>query len=360
MRSLFYIDRNRIFYYGGNTSSPIELPFPPSVVADIEVLDEIELTKILSEFIKKNKIQHSSTLIFFSPSSFFKRDLPDSLKPEEYLLQKQKFIENVPFNHVLETTFEIKPEIKTVVVVNRDFTYSIRNVLQKLGFTIEAIVPSFALFSDQQINFNTTTAQTIMKHFSSLQKISFPIFESKQNSVQEESEEYESPPEPSRNKLYIMVSIFSILIVILIVVFMTFRSPKTSTKIKTAPISKPVIVNSPTVIISETILPSPVSSTDRPKNAVSIQVLNGSGILGQAEKIRDRLSAAGYENVVVGNAPQLNSNSTQIVVKPNVSLNHRVEVQKTINSISANSIIRENDEIEYDILITTYTDTTTN
>lgn len=69
--------------------------------------------------------------------------------------------------------------------------------------------------------------------------------------------------------------------------------------------------------VSPTPLPSP-SPTPEPtliRSEWSFEVLNGSGVTGQAKKIADEIKALGYEVVKTGNADKSSYASTQILAK---------------------------------------------
>lgn len=61
--------------------------------------------------------------------------------------------------------------------------------------------------------------------------------------------------------------------------------------------------------------PSPTPEPTLIKSEWSFEVLNGSGVTGQAKKIADEIKVLGYEVVKTGNADKSNYESTQILAK---------------------------------------------
>ncbi len=90
-----------------------------------------------------------------------------------------------------------------------------------------------------------------------------------------------------------------------------------------------------------------------PKATITFQVLNGSGIPGQADTVRDKLIALDYTNISTGNAPSLRSSRTLIVYKSRIPEFQIREVSDAISSVVGEVTTQVNEEINYDVLITT-------
>ena len=351
MRAVLYVDRTNLYYYGGNINTPLSIAPPQTVYSDMDVIDTEQLAFLMDNFVKTNKLQKCSVVIFFSSQSCFQKEFPKSMNPEEAEIQKNHFIDNVPFNKVLSMMYPQKKDVDTVVAVNRDLAYTLKDIMIKMRFTVEAIVPSFTLFGDQQTVFNINTAQEIVKHFSSLIKMSFPLEEQEKAISKEEQEEFkfqEEQPE-SKTRLFVIICAFAVLILILVYIVFSFRkTPKKNTQNTITPTAKLAQTIKPT----NNPIPSP-TEIHIPKQEIHIRILNGSGIPGQADVIRERLEAAGYTSIELGNAPTQESNTVSIVVKPETQLLHRQEIDLIIRSLGHATTIRESNEIDVDVLIST-------
>lgn len=77
---------------------------------------------------------------------------------------------------------------------------------------------------------------------------------------------------------------------------------------------------SPTPIeeITLTPTPEPVKADVVDKDTISINVLNGTGIAGEAKVMRDYLMTLGYSDITVGNASSQNYMITEIIYSTNV------------------------------------------
>lgn len=350
MRAVLYIDRTNFYYYGGNIHTPISLQPPLSVYSDMEIIDIDQLNALFQEFVKTNKIQHCSIVLFFSAQSCFQKDFPKTLKLEEFEAQKNQFIDFIPFNKIISVVCSLKKDADTVVAINREVAFALRDIFTKLQFDVEMIVPSFALFGDQPQTFNIHTAQNIVKHYSSLSKMSFPLVEQESKIQKADQDEFQEPQEhkESKMRLYLMIGFFVVLIAILVYMVFFFRKPP--------PVVKKVHTSSPSIAQIATATTTPVPSPTEvvvAKGDILIRILNASGVPGQADAVRDRLISTGYSKIEVGNSPTQESSTVSIVVKPTTQSFHRKEIDDIILSLGYTTTIRESKEIDVDVLITT-------
>jgi len=345
MRAVLYVDRTCLYYYGGNIHTPLTLQPPQTVYSDMEIIDADQLKNLILDFVKINKIQQCAMAIFFSAQTCFLKDLLKTMTPEDFEIQKNEFIGYVPFNKVLSVVSTQKKDANTIIAVNRELAYVLRDIFLKLQFEVEMIVPSFALFGDQQPIFNIDTAQNIVKHYSSLGKVSFPLVQQEPIVKSEDQDEFKEQKE-SKMHLYLMLGGFVILILILIYMVFFFRKAPAKNNAQNA--RAPTILIVPKVKPSNTPIPSPTVII-----AANVRILNGSGIPGQADIISERLVAGGYTKIELGNAPTQESENASIVVKPSVDIFHRKEIDDIITSLGHSTVIRESSEIDTDVLITT-------
>ena len=349
MRAVLYVDRTCLYYYGGNIHAPLTLQPPQTVYSDMEIIDADQLKNLIFDFVKTNKIQQCPMALFFSAQTCFLKDLLKTMAPEEFETQKNEFIGYVPFNKVLSIVSAQKKDANTIIAINRELAYTLRDIFSKLAFEVEMIVPSFALFGDQQPVFDVNTAQNIVKHYSSLGKVSFPLVEQEPIIKSEDQDEFKEQKQ-SKMRLYLMLGGFIVLILILIYMVFFFRKAPTKNNVQNA--RTPTISIAPKIKPSNTPVPSPAVLVAE-KNSINIRILNGSGIPGQADTISERLVAGGYTKIEVGNAPTQESENTSVVVKPSVDIAHRKEIDDIITSLGHSTVIRESSEIDTDILITT-------
>lgn len=354
MKSLIYIDRNNLYFYGGNVHAPLVLPFKPTTIRDIEIINSEQFEKELNDFIKNNKIEPTDTMIIIAHQSSFEKILDPKTPSDQIEILKKQFIDNVPFEEVLSKSF-ITPKGTKIIVVNKDLIYLIRDIFTRNHFNVEVIASIAALFPDSDITLNATSAQQILQKASAFKQYMFLLKDEDIPSTDMFEETYVKTKK--NNTLLYSIPAFVILIGILVWLIISQRTAaKLSTK-KITPIPAQVSARiSPTL----TIEPSQSIATETllPKDSISIRVLNGSGIVGQADTVKDALEKNDYTLISTGNASTLQTARTLIIVKSKVPSVQREEIANIIKPVVGDASIQVNDEIDVDVFITTAKSTT--
>jgi hypothetical protein len=150
---------------------------------------------------------------------------------------------------------------------------------------------------------------------------------------------------------FMLGGVFVMLIGVLAFMLISQRTKPTRKKVIAATpaprAASPTIAPSNTPSITETIKESV------PKNKLAVKVLNGSGIVGQADKIKDALEKAGYTNITTGNAPSGQTQKTLVVTKSIVSEEQKEEINKILSEFEVSTTFQQNEDIDVDVLITT-------
>lgn len=96
------------------------------------------------------------------------------------------------------------------------------------------------------------------------------------------------------------------------------------------------------------------SESAKPKKELTIQILNGSGIAGQAGELKLKLADLGYENIEVGNAEDRTNTKTTVTFSKNVSNKDKdgitKELEKTFEKVE---VLEQTGKSEFDAVITT-------
>lgn len=351
MKSIIYIDRNNLYFYGGNVHAPLTLPFQPTVVRDIEVINAEELEKQVAAFIQSNKIEPSECGMIIAHQSSFAKVIPPKTPPEQIEQQRKQFLDNVPFEDILKKEFTTEKGIK-IITTNKDLAYLIRDIFNKNHFTVEFIAPAAALYPDGDVTFNATAAQQILNKASVLKQQSFDL---KDQEIPVTDTFEEGFVKKKKNaSLYYMIPLFVILIGVLVWLIMGQGQSDTDKDAKTP---TPSLVSArrnatPTIEPTITNTASPEAALLE-KDSISFQVLNGSGISGQADTVREALIDEDYSEVVTGNAPTQQSSRSLIVYKSNIPTSQIQEIVDILSPIIGEVTTQVNEEIEYDVRITT-------
>lgn len=86
---------------------------------------------------------------------------------------------------------------------------------------------------------------------------------------------------------------------------------------------------------------------------LKIQILNGSGIAGQAGKLKDQLEDLGYKNIEVGNAEERNNKITDVKFGKNISSEDKKTLIEELKKTLAEVKSEDQAELGFDVVITT-------
>lgn len=352
MRNVIYIDRNYLYFYGGNVHAPIPLQFQPTTVKDMELINFEELEKQIDTLIKTNKILPDDTGIVIAHQSSFEKLIPPNVVGVELETEKKKFLDNVPFEDIMYKEFPGTKGIK-LVTVNKELIYAIKSIFQHRGFRIVTIASVTTIYPDTDVPFNLSLAQQCIKKSSQLNQATFPVedIEIQSSDAYDES----NKPPKNNNRVFLLVGVFIILIGSLVALLLLRKPEEKELTKKTAatPIPVTIVTAVPTVASPSAGITQKPSILPSEKTGISIQILNGSGLAGQADELKTKIEDAGYTTVSTGNSPTLQSAKTLVVFKPTVSQQIRTEITNLITEIIGPVTVQDNTEIPGDVIITT-------
>ncbi len=185
-KGIIYIHRNGLAIFAPPHPTLIKFTFPQDTIRDLDVLSEESLFKGIQSLFATNKIAPETTFIaVLANDTLFVKLFPNAAKPitptktqgstrqstqpvsqpqvhanttvelkkfhQEQEAQIQQFIERVPFE---STSHKIipTPTDRQVVVANKALYMAFKNVFQRLGYTIEAVVPALAFTKTVPMN----------------------------------------------------------------------------------------------------------------------------------------------------------------------------------------------------------------
>ncbi len=137
---------------------------------------------------------------------------------------------------------------------------------------------------------------------------------------------------PKKNWKWLVILILFLLVIGGVTFFVFKSSRSTSTSESPTPDSSSNLTNIATPQSSPTSTPS----TTVDKTQIKIQVLNGTGIPGEASYLSGQLNTLGYTNVTTGNAPTQNATDTQVTYSSTVTQDVSTEITNKLKDIYTN------------------------
>ena len=358
---IIYLKRNSLEVYSQKTRGvQARLDFPPNYEKDQEIIDLEKFEQLISNFLSKLSLNGKKVIIVISSENLFEKTIPLSDKTKEETAAK-KFFEEIPFD--LQKI--AKKQIRTknglnLIAANKNFYDSIVHVLQKLQVEIRAAVPS-TMFG---ITASTLTSEDIKKISSNPEMLKTSDFLSgnaqmKQADQTPSGEENPQADEKKPKLNPITVAGIAFIVVGLgIVAFLLFKQGVLKQYL---PFHKKPL---------PTLAPSPQESTSAPvdlkeqeateqaelssKQDITIQILNGSGVSGQASQVQALLEQLDYSRIETGNADSQDLTTTKIVYKQNIAETLISEIKTELGKTLAEVETEETSaDIGFNIVITT-------
>lgn len=340
------------------------LNFPPDFEKDQEIIDIEKFEQLISNFLTKLNLKDKKIIIAISAENLFEKTLPLSTMAKEEEGAK-KFFGEVPFDEIKIAKKRLRTKNGlNLIATNKNLYEVIIHILQKEDAEIEAVVP-LSMFG---ITSQTLSKNDIRKITSNSQILKEANFltenpeikttsrqKSEKNGVQE-VKTFDEKTKPGVSPV-VKIGIILILIGITTAAVLLFKKGFISSPDRNQPTPSPTSTSS-----SEQSLPKldekDLEATEEAEYSnkvdITIKILNGSGIAGQAQVVKNSLTSLNYSQIEVGNAKNQDAQSTKVTYSKEVPesyiLEIKTELKKLLEGVETKAA---EEEQEFDIIITT-------
>ncbi len=347
-----YLNSSSFEIFANNSS--YKFPFTPELIQYSELVDENKFTEAFLQFIDKLNLNKLSSVIFLSPKIVFTSELNVESKDESESVKT--FLTSVPFVQNNITNFIVKNNNKsTIYATNRKLYEIVTKLFKGKNIEIYSVTPISVFLNiseNQDLTYqdlkNATKQKKVLKQYNFLQNKHKVGYNNTKN-----SEEFHHNEKINKNTsmqyIMLILSLFllggSILYLLIWSGVISYPQYKNSAKIP----SRAIVPASTSLVTTK---PSP---TIKPldKSSIKIQILNGSGISGQAGKLSLILQNEGYKNITTNNA----SNSgelTNMLYFRNIPVSNAKEIADSLKEELLNIAMQETTRsAEFDVIITT-------
>ncbi|MBI2337945.1 LytR C-terminal domain-containing protein [Candidatus Daviesbacteria bacterium] len=346
--ALIYIQKNALDIYIGGEEKHLE--FPPDTVSDSDILDLEKYQKLIEDFILSEKIKKQKAILVLSGEIVYQKVVP--LIDKKILDERMAdFASMIPIEHekLFKKSIEIEDNIQ-LFAVNKNLFEKIIEILEKLKFEVLAVVPLHVYSSDNSID-----QDLIKKVYSDQKLLKSSNFISGSFSPEDNSQ--------NNKNLVVMISLSVIIFVLgFTLVSIYFKLPIPFLN-KAARLEKIVLKNLPSTGTESAELKSSTESAESKistssavldKDQLKVMVLNGTGIVGQAGKIKELLVKMGFTKIETDNAEGAKADNTIVVFSAAVGEDLREEVVDLLDENFDSVSTQDNaDSDSADILITT-------
>lgn len=356
-KGLVYVSAKYLIYYGLKQEEGITLDFPAKVVEKTEIIDQPAFDGLLLDFVSAKNLEPQQIVMVLGNDIIFEKTVPRSqydLKSQEetdtFLKAVQIKPEQIDFK-VLKATDDVH-----FVATSQPFYQNIKKTFEKLGWTVDMIIP-VSLFSGMAQNDRLTIAEAnlVFNSYDLLHVGDFLDGKTQENTKDEPEvsqatpKSFIAPPEKKGSPLKMII----IFILIFAAIFgLTFAGLKYQSQIMGifGGEAKQEVTPTP---ISPSSTPTPTPELI-PQEDLTINVQNGSGIAGQAGVVQSALEDLGFSNIETGNSDDQEQTTTTVEYSNQVS----EEDQELINeyleeTFSDVSIKQDQDTESFNIIIIT-------
>lgn len=280
------------------------LKIPTNVIDNMEVMDPLELEKIIRDTLKTNKVALTKVNITLSNEVIFNKIVTS---PED----EKKFFDEIPVEpENLTKQSVLSGKDKIAIAVNKKFIGDIKSILEKIGFSVEVIVPEVESIQNL-IDFNDKNSGT------------------KNNDVKKEN----------NSSFKISLIVFAVVAIIVALLFFFIKKPLVKIEIVgQTPSPTPQIIESPTPSIFLN------------KEDIKIQVLNKTTIAGLAKRVSDAIPS--FPNIEIGNVSEKETQITDITFTNQVGNSERNEIYSVLENMFSQVASSEAELLNgYDVLI---------
>ncbi len=356
---LLFLNRNNLFVYGpkGQNST---IAFTPDVFANLEILNEENFVKQLSELLAKANLKGQKGVLILSSKDYFEKTI-NQKEPEKI----KEFLENIPLEEGSKVVIKIEKQGDFLfLATNLKLIDLIRNCFTKAGGELEAasVAGSFPDLTSEA-SLGESQVSKILNNSNAIKSANFLNVDAQltdtdliRPDVPEESSksdmEAENEPEVSEKRSsapIITIVLILILVAALGVGTLMFRQnilTKMSNPQNPTPLPKEASQSGTPTEASES------ASTLKPEE-VKVQILNGSGITGQASKAKDELLTLGLKEIETGNAENTDNTETSVSFSKNVSETLKNQIVKKLEEMFDPVTVKKDPPEKIDIQIIT-------
>jgi hypothetical protein len=258
INGIIFLHKDKFDFFERGLTKIIEFRFVSEIVRDLEVVNAELLENLIKLFVTGNQAVPSEVAIVVADNASFVKDFSNPQVPSQpgpgnlQASQLQKapadnsesmeseindFIENVPFESVSFKKFPTATGMK-VIAVNKDLYEAVKVSFEKTGFKVSGVYPGliFGGGVGSKISLDIVTFNQILQQVETLREHNFLIEEKvKQTAPPVENgngenqnytvpeQDTKAPAKTDKKRLFIMLSVFAVLIAIL--VYLIFNPP---------------------------------------------------------------------------------------------------------------------------------------
>ena len=223
MNVLVFIQRQGVQLYYMDQDAPIACVLPPSIMRDLEIINEKELENFFAAVLRPVSPNTQMQAVLLLDEAVCFSSLLEAGKEDEI---KKRLINDVPFLHVANITIPVTAG-SLFVTTNQDLYESIARVLEGRKYSVIGVYPLVAMQQFQIIKsgemFGVTVVKRLFDAVSSLKQVAFSYQNQFVPSVMTAMQAKPAVTQTSRIGWIIFISVAFVYVLIMVVIVFVSR-----------------------------------------------------------------------------------------------------------------------------------------
>lgn len=373
---LLLLKRHRLEIYSTDSDQVMVVKFPQEVLRHLEIVNIDEFSKTVITALKEINIPKQQAMIALSEHVIFDKEvsLDSPAQAEPAVDEIGQFYKNIPFDEdKIAKKIMAMGDKQLLLAANRDVYQSIIQLVKEFDWTVKAVLP-MTVFpkTDDQRELSPDEVQEILSSYNKYPDADF-LKEDQIDPMVVPAEMADVNPKEEvvsgrTNGWFVVLLALICLSLILSTLFyfqiialpdevsklLPFTSKSTPIQPTTAPITDSTVSAQPEAVESSASAEKTKEGTVSAeiKKQTKIHVLNGSDVAGQASKIKQKLTAIGYTNIITGNIQSSEASNSAIIYSTGISESIKNEIGELMDSLIGESTKGEEELNEFNIIIT--------
>lgn len=343
-RSFIYLKNNSLKFF--SSEQILQLKFPQGLLEIQEETGRDQLNQAVASFVSENQIQTQKVIFILAEELLYQKNLPlndPGITDESY----QIFIKRVSFEPNKISKLKVYQEDSLyLIATSKELYLSVKETLEKIGWVVENVLPVTVLgkeFTETGLTYEAL--EHLFKQIKFVNKYDFlKVDEEKAVKISRAIKPVVAKNRSGHKYLKYIFPIVTILFFSVIFFLLFLSSSKSNNGVKMQ-----TVVDLPTLAPS----PPPVSTlTPLSKEVIRIMILNGSGIGGQAGKLKSRLEGLGFRSIETGNIEKKTGTSV-VYFGSNFQAEMAGEIKKELEKTLGKMVEETTKSAELDVLVIT-------
>ena len=343
---ILFLKRDSVeLYIADNDGPKNRLSFPPEIIKYEEILDEAKFESLITSFLQKELASNQKVTVLLSPDILFQKTISQKDKNSEEA-EIKKFTDEIPFDASKTATVKIPTTGGLNIIATNKKLYSpIVTACEKINSQVEAVIPSTIFGIAKNLQLTKNDIAQILKNPKLVNAGNFLLAQAETDPQIDQ----EVPKSFAKNNKKILLIVFAVLIIAAGTSFVFIKqkkqpvSPKKEAEItKVSPMPTPAEESTASSEIGE------IS-----KDALKIQILNGTGIAGQAQDLADLLKSDGFGDVPLSTPPATDNTQATAAFKKSIPQTVKDNLTQKLEGIFETVQVETLQESDFDIEITT-------